>query len=234
MVSNVTPSIPGLPLFLLASAYASRRVSSLLTCTNRPQNRHSGSAVATTTPECRSASASLRCGMLPSSPLCGLGLRGKKISWPPVRSLSLRPGDSPATLSGGCVGELQFISFLPPCHPSYEVLALSSAGLSPAERASLCWTHIRRFLSPRPSPTGSADGISTVATMCPRGALSYSRLKKSADKISPSIFASRNCIDAQLLQTTRIEDPNSPPCPLTPIQVLGLSVPHAGRPPWPG
>ena len=38
MSSNVTPSIPvGFTLYLLASVYASRRVSSLLTCTNRPQ-----------------------------------------------------------------------------------------------------------------------------------------------------------------------------------------------------
>ena len=36
MASNVTPSIPGLPLFLLANAYASRSVSSLHTCTYRP------------------------------------------------------------------------------------------------------------------------------------------------------------------------------------------------------
>src|SRR5216683_278519 len=39
------------------------------------------------------------------------------------------------------VDGLQVIGFPPPCHPSYEALALTSAGLSPAERASLCWTH---------------------------------------------------------------------------------------------
>ena len=89
-------------------------------------------------PQRLSASASLRCVMLPSSALRRFGLRGMNVSWPPVRSLSLRPGDSPATLSDDRVSELQFIGFPPPCHSSYGALALTPAGLSPAERASLC------------------------------------------------------------------------------------------------
>ncbi len=48
MASNVTPSIPGAPSFCLATAYAARSVSSLLTCTYRPQNRQSFSAFALT------------------------------------------------------------------------------------------------------------------------------------------------------------------------------------------
>src|SRR5262249_23692284 len=36
---------------------------------------------------------------------------------------------------------LQVIGFPPPCHPSYEALAFTSAGLSPAERVSIHWTH---------------------------------------------------------------------------------------------
>jgi hypothetical protein len=39
------------------------------------------------------------------------------------------------------VDGLQVIGFPPPCHPSYEALAFTSAGLSPAERVSLRWTH---------------------------------------------------------------------------------------------
>ena len=58
-----------------------------------------------------------------------------------MRSLSLRPGNSPATPYGGRVNGLQVIVFSPPCHPCYGALALTPAGLSPAERASLCWTH---------------------------------------------------------------------------------------------
>ena len=69
-----------------------------------------------------------------------------KLSSPPVRSLLRRPGDLPATLSDGRASELQFIGF-PPCHSSYGALALTPAGLSPAERASLCWTHISCLLS---------------------------------------------------------------------------------------
>jgi hypothetical protein len=48
MASNVTPSIPGAPLFFLASAYASRSVSILQTWTYSPQKRQDGSAFALT------------------------------------------------------------------------------------------------------------------------------------------------------------------------------------------
>src|SRR5262249_6204439 len=40
--------MPGAPLFFLAMSYAARSVSSLPTCTYRPQNRHSFSAFALT------------------------------------------------------------------------------------------------------------------------------------------------------------------------------------------
>ena len=49
----------------------------------------------------------------------------------PVRSLSLRPGNSPTTLYGGRVNGLQVIGLPPPCHPSYGALALTPAGLFP-------------------------------------------------------------------------------------------------------
>ena len=80
--------------------------------------------------------------MLPSSYGYGLGLRTFRLSGLPVRSLSLRPGNSPTTPYGGRVNGLQIIAFAPPCHPNYGALALTPAGLSPAERASLCWTHM--------------------------------------------------------------------------------------------
>ena len=54
-----------------------------------------------------------------------------------MRSLSLRSGNSPTTPYGGRVNGLQIIGFPPPCHPNYGALALTPAGLSPAERASL-------------------------------------------------------------------------------------------------
>ena len=61
-----------------------------------------------------------------------------------MRSLSLRSGNSPTTPYGGRVNGLQILGFPPPCHPNYRALALTPAGLSPAERASLCWTHVSR------------------------------------------------------------------------------------------
>src|SRR5258705_7320562 len=48
MASKVTPSIPGAPSFLLAIAYAARRVSILQTWTYSPQKRQDGSAFALT------------------------------------------------------------------------------------------------------------------------------------------------------------------------------------------
>ena len=83
----------------------------------------------------------------------GLSLRAFYLSRPPVRSLSLRSGNSPTTPYGGRVNGLQVIGSSPPCHPNYRALALTPAGLSPAERASLCWTHqslIRFSWLPRP------------------------------------------------------------------------------------
>ena len=70
-----------------------------------------------------------------------------------MRSLSLRSGNSPTTPYGGRVNGLQILGFPPPCHPNYRALALTPAGLSPAERASLCWTHV-----------GSRTGAPTVGS----------------------------------------------------------------------
>jgi hypothetical protein len=41
----------------------------------------------------------------------------------------------------GFVGGLQSLGFPPPCHPSYGALALTPAGLTPAEHVSFLWTH---------------------------------------------------------------------------------------------
>ena len=146
--SRLSADFPVLPVIrpTLLPRFPRRDEEGFSSCLARPRHR----AVATTPPECRSASASLRYAMLPSS----FGLRtrppGLALSGPPLRSLALRPGDSPTTLYDGRVDGLQGISFLPPCHPNYGVLALSPAGLSPAERASLCWTHNRACGFPAP------------------------------------------------------------------------------------
>src|SRR5512142_337629 len=68
---------------------------------------------------------------------------GLSLSGPPLRSLSLRPGDSPAiprmTVSMG----FRSFGFPPACHPSYGGSALTPAGLPPAEHICLFWTHNR-------------------------------------------------------------------------------------------
>ena len=142
------PGAPGYTAYL-APPISRRGEEGFSSCLARPRYR----AVATTPPECRSASASLRYAMLLSSRTWGLSLRVFCFSRPPVRSLSLRPGNSPATPYGGRVNGLQVIVFSPPCHPCYGALALTPAGLSPAERASLCWTHV-----------GSRTGAPTVGS----------------------------------------------------------------------
>jgi len=57
--------------------------------------------------------------MLPSPYGWGLGLRGFSLSGPPVRSLSLRPGDSLTSPMGCFVDGLQIIGLPHTCHPSY-------------------------------------------------------------------------------------------------------------------
>ena len=64
-------------------------------------------------------SISFRPNMLPSSYGCGLDLRGFSLSGPPVRSLSLRPGDSLPSLQDCFVDGLQIVGFPCTCHPSY-------------------------------------------------------------------------------------------------------------------
>ena len=88
---------------------------------------------------CQPTSAASCCLRLSS---CRLGLQGHSLSGPPLRSLALRPGDSPSSCDD-VVDGLQVIDFSPPCHLATRVLAVPLAGLSPAEHASLSWTHNR-------------------------------------------------------------------------------------------
>ena len=85
-------------------------------------------AVAPTPPEGPAASAALRQFLLPSPSGCRLGLRVFALSGPPLRSLALRPGDSPTiprmTVSMG----FRPVSFPPTCHPSYGGFGSSPGG----------------------------------------------------------------------------------------------------------
>ena len=76
-------------------------------------------AVATTPPKWITVSTSFQSSMLPSPYGSRLGLRGFSLSGPPVRSLSLRPGDSLTSPRDCFVDGLQMFGFPPICHPSY-------------------------------------------------------------------------------------------------------------------
>src|SRR5271166_2028923 len=88
--------------------------------------------------------------MLPSPYDRGLSLRGLAFSGPPLRSLSLRPGDSlTIPWMALSMGFKYSVSLLPAIQAT-GALALTLARLTLAEHASLSWTHnhIRTFLSP--------------------------------------------------------------------------------------
>jgi len=84
-----------------------------------------------------------RLTMLPSPYGRGLDLRGFSLSGPPMRSLSLWPGDSLTSLkialSMGFSYSVSLITAIQATGP----LTLTLAGLTPAEHTSLSWTHSR-------------------------------------------------------------------------------------------
>ena len=114
-------------------------------CSTRPCPR----AVALTPPEWSAAPASLRRPMLPSPSHHGLGLRSFALSRLPVRSLTLRPGNSLTILKMAVSMGFRRSVSLPPAIQATGPLALAPAGLSPAERVRLRWTHDRmKWLTP--------------------------------------------------------------------------------------
>ena len=110
------------PLFTVIEPTLLRKISSrgeegFSSCSACPCHR----AVATTPPEWMAVSISFRRSMLPSPYGCGLGLWGFALSGPPMRSLSLRPGDSLTSLKDCFVNGLQILGFPPICHSSYRI-----------------------------------------------------------------------------------------------------------------
>ena len=71
----------------------------------------------------------------------GLGLRGYALSGPPLRSLSLRPGDSLTILRMALSMGFRVLVSLLPAIRATGLLTLTLAGLTPAEHVSLRWTH---------------------------------------------------------------------------------------------
>jgi hypothetical protein len=122
----------------LAPLVSQREEEGFSSCLARPRHR----AAAPTPPEDHTVSASVRYGLLPSPFRLQARPPGRSLSGPPLRSLALRPGDS-RSCCHDTVDELQVIGFPPPCHLATGRLAFALAGLSPAERASLSWTHNR-------------------------------------------------------------------------------------------
>ena len=123
----------------LAPPLSRRDEEGFSSCSTCPGHR----AVAPTPPEGPIASAALRRFLRPSPSSWGLGLRGYSLSGPPLRSLTLRPGDSPATPKMTVSMGFRTFGFPPACHPCYGASALTPAGLTPAEHISLTWTHNR-------------------------------------------------------------------------------------------
>ena len=81
--------------------------------------------------------------MLPSPYGWGLGLRGFSLSGPPVRSLSLWPGDSLTSLWIDLSMGFSYLVSLITAIQAIGPLILTLAGLTPAEHTSLNWTHSR-------------------------------------------------------------------------------------------
>jgi len=90
-------------------------------------------------------SASFRLLILLSPLGCRFSFQDFELSRPPVRSLSLRPGDSlitpRVTLS---IGFRDLVS-LPSAIQAIGLLALTLVGLPPTEHTSLSWTHNPAF-----------------------------------------------------------------------------------------
>src|SRR3954463_3728992 len=126
------PGVAGYTAYL-APPLSRRGGEGVSRCSTCPCHR----AVAPPPPECPAASADVRRSMLPSPSGCRLGLRGYSISGPPLRSLALRPGDSPTTPRVTVSMGFRTFGFPPACHPSYGASALTPAGLTPAEHTSL-------------------------------------------------------------------------------------------------
>src|SRR3954469_17933680 len=84
--------------------------------------------------------------MVPSPYGCRLGPRGYSLSRPQCVHCCYGPVTRGLPW-GGLVDRLQSFSFHHLCYPNYGALTLTPAGLSPAEHASLRWTHNRRLNS---------------------------------------------------------------------------------------
>src|SRR6202795_2762825 len=100
--------------------------------------------------------------MSPSPLLGGRGPRGYSFSRPQRVLLCY----GPVTRSlpcGDLVDRLQSFSVHPLCYPNYGALTSTPAGLSPAEHASLRWTHNVACGSPAPRSSAVGSQLSLLS-----------------------------------------------------------------------
>ena len=126
--------------------------------------------------------------MLPSPYGCRLGPRGYSLSRP--QRVHFCYGPVTRNLPwGDLVDRLQSFSFHHLCYPNYGALTSTPAGLSPAEHASLTWTHNRtgtsRFtrlpMFSRSSQT--ANGFASSTELLPSPVGLGSRLNNAAPSV---------------------------------------------------
>src|SRR3979411_2701071 len=110
--------------------------------------------------------------MSPSPLRCGLGPRGYSFSRPQRVYLCYGPVTR-ALPWGDLVDRLKSFSFHHLCYPNYGALTSTPAGLSPAEHASLHWTHNRTGRFPASGSRTKLHAF-THGTSCP------SRLKRTS------------------------------------------------------
>jgi hypothetical protein len=124
-------------------------------------------------------SVRFRLFMLPSPYGCRLGPRGYSLSRPQRVHFCYGPVTRGLPW-GDLVDRLQSFSFHHLCYPNYGALTFTPAGLSPAEHASLRWTHNRtcgfpcirlsdktsrlrpRHVAPKPGQTHEPEGLVEV------------------------------------------------------------------------
>src|ERR1700680_1154468 len=97
--------------------------------------------------------------MLPSPYGCRLGPRGYSLSRPQRVHFCYGPVTRGLPW-GDLVDRLQSFSFHHLCYPNYGALTFTPAGLSPAEHASLRWTHNRTGRFPASSSRTKLHALS--------------------------------------------------------------------------
>ena len=142
------PGVAGYTAYL-ASAISRRDEEGFSSCSARPCHR----AVASTPPRGTAVSVSFRLVILPSPYGCGLDPRGCSFSRPQCVHCCYGPVTRNLPW-GGFVDRLRRFCFHLLRYPNYGALTSTPAGLSPAEHASLDWTHNRacEFPSTRLKP----------------------------------------------------------------------------------